>query len=133
MLDHVTPQPSVAALAERLLGGVRVVDALAEVPEGFGGVAVTRAGRRFDGTTGELSQAEPGGAERVLEERRRRDELIADSERAAAEELRAGRAAESAAEAIANADAARDAADAATGAARARPPRRPRRSAAPSG
>ena len=92
---------------------VRVVDALAEVPEGFGGVAVTRAGRRLDGATGELSQAEPGGAERVLEERRRRDELIADSERAAAEELQAGRAAESAAEAIADADAARDAADAA--------------------
>jgi chromosome segregation protein len=111
MLDHVTPQASIAALAERLLGDVRVVDALAEVPEGFTGVAVTRAGRRFDGATGELSQAEPGGAERVLEERLRRDQLVADSERAAAEELEAGRAAESAAEAIASADATRDAAD----------------------
>ncbi len=90
-----------------------MVDALAEVPEGFTGVAVTLAGRRLDGATGELSQSEPGGAERVLEERRRRDELVAESERAAAEELEAGRAAESAAEAIANADATRDAADAA--------------------
>ena len=113
LLDHVTPEPAVAALAERLLAGVWVVDSLAGLPEGFAGVAVTRAGRWLDGATGELSQAPAGGAERVLEERRRRDELIAVSERAVAEEAEAGRAAGQAADAIASADAARDEADAA--------------------
>jgi chromosome segregation protein len=113
LLDHVTPQPAVAALAERLLTRVWVVDSLAALPGDFDGLAVTRAGRWLDGATGELSQAPAGGTERVLEERHRRDELIAASERAAAEEAEAGRAAEHAAEAIARADAARDEADAA--------------------
>ncbi len=49
----------------------------------------------------------------MLEERRRRDELITASEAAAAEEADAGRAAEQAGESIARADAARDEADAA--------------------
>jgi chromosome segregation protein len=112
LLEHVTPEPAVADLAERLLARVWVVDSLAAVPVGFDGLAVTRAGRWLDGATGELSQAPAGGAERVLEERRRRDELIAASELAVAEETEAGRAAEQAAESIARADAARDEADA---------------------
>ena len=113
LLDHVKPEPAVADLAERLLARVWVVDSLVDLPKGFSGLAVTRAGRRLDGATGELSQAPAGGAERVLEERRRRDELIAASERAVAEEGEAARAAEQAAEAIVAADAARDEADAA--------------------
>jgi chromosome segregation protein len=113
LLDHVTPAPAVAALAERLLAGVWVVDSVAGLPASFDAVAVTRTGRRLDGATGELSQAPAGGAERVLEEQRRRDELIAASEAAAAEEADAGRVAEQAAGAIAQADAARDEADAA--------------------
>ena len=47
------------------------MDALAALPDTFDGVAVTRSGRLLDGGTGELSQAPAGGAERVLEERRR--------------------------------------------------------------
>ena len=113
LLEHVTPTPAVAALAERLLGRVWVVDSLSGLPDDFSGVAVTRSGRWLDCATGELSQAPAGGAERVLEERRRRDELITASEAAAAEEADAGRAAEQAGESIARADAARDEADAA--------------------
>jgi chromosome segregation protein len=113
LLDHVTPESGAADLTERLLARVWVVDSLAAVPADFDGLAVTRAGRWLDGATGELSQAPAGGAERVLEERRRRDELIAASELAVAEEAEAGRAAEQAAESIARADAARDEADAA--------------------
>jgi chromosome segregation protein len=103
----------VAALAERLLARVWVVDSLGALPDDFTGLAVTRSGRWLDGATGELSQAPAGGAERVLEERHRRDELIAASERAVAEEAEAAGAAEQAAEAIARADTARDEADAA--------------------
>ena len=111
LLEHVTPSPEVADLAERLLARVWVVESLAGLPEDFVGLAVTRAGRWLDGATGELSQAPAGGAERVLEERRRRDELIAASERAVAEEAEAGQAAHQAADSIAQADAARDEAD----------------------
>jgi chromosome segregation protein len=113
LLDHVSAEPAVAPIAERLLARVWVVDSLAGLPADFSGLAVTRAGRWLDGATGELSQSPAGGAERVLEERRRRDDLIAAAERAVAEEAEAGRAAERAAEAIARADAARDEADAA--------------------
>jgi chromosome segregation protein len=113
LLDRVKPSPAVADLAERLLGRVWVVDSLGALPDDFTGIAVTRAGRRLDGATGELAQAPAGGAERVLEERRRRDELIAASERAVAEEAAAARATEAAAEAIMSADRARDEADAA--------------------
>ncbi|HEV3378371.1 MAG TPA: AAA family ATPase, partial [Thermoleophilaceae bacterium] len=82
LFTHVRPGPAVAALAERLLRDVWVVDSFDALPPGFRGLAVTRSGRFFDGATGELSQAPAGGAERVLEERRRRDELVGQSERA---------------------------------------------------
>ncbi len=108
---HVRPEPGVAALAERLLHGVWVVDSLDAVPRDFAGLAVTRAGRLLDGATGELSQAPAGGAERVLEERRRRDELVSLSERAAGEESAARAAAERAADAVGRADADREEAD----------------------
>jgi chromosome segregation protein len=113
LLDHVQPQASMAPLVQRLLAGVWVVDSLAGVPDGFAGLAVTRAGRCLDGATGELSQMPAGGAERVLEERRRRDDLVAESERAVAAEAEAVRSAEQAAELIAAADTARDEADSA--------------------
>jgi chromosome segregation protein len=111
LFAHVRPEPGVAALAERLLRGVWVVDSLDAVPRDFTGLAVTRGGRLLDGATGELSQAPAGGAERVLEERRRRDELVELSERAAGEENQARAAAERAAEAAGRADTARDEAE----------------------
>jgi chromosome segregation protein len=111
LIAHVRPEPAVAATAERLLGNVWVVDSLDSLPENFTGLAVTRNGRLLDGASGELSQAPAGGAERVLEERRRRDELVAQSEQAAQEEHSARADAERAAEAVGRADAAREEAE----------------------
>ena len=100
-----------AELAERLLADAWVVESLAVLPGSFVGVAVTRAGRLLHGATGELSQAPAGGAERVIEERRRREELIAASETAAREEASAREEATRAGDAIAAADAAREEAE----------------------
>jgi chromosome segregation protein len=111
LIAHVRPEPAVAATAERLLQNVWVVESLDSLPENFTGLAVTRNGRLLDGATGELSQAPAGGAESVLEERRRRDELVARSEQAAQEEHFARAAAERAAEAVGWADAAREEAE----------------------
>src|ERR671915_1096100 len=86
LIAHVTPEPPAAATAERLLHDVWGVDSLEALPQDFTGLAVTRAGRLLDGATGELSQAPAGGAERVLEERRRRDELVTASEQAVQDE-----------------------------------------------
>ena len=94
------PEPGIAAMAERLLRDVWLVDSLDALPSDFTGLAVTRAGRLIDGATGELSQAPAGGAERVLEERRRRDGLIELSGKAVGDETSARGAAESAAEAV---------------------------------
>ncbi|HYN90474.1 MAG TPA: AAA family ATPase [Thermoleophilaceae bacterium] len=108
---HVRPEPAVTALADRLLSGVWVVDSLDALPETFGGIAVTRSGRLFDARTGELSQAPAGGAERLLEELGRRDELVSASERAAAQEAEAGAALERHGAAVAEADSARESAE----------------------
>src|ERR687896_533665 len=108
---HVTPEPAAAATAERLLHDVWVVDSLEALPQDFTGLAVTRAGRLLDGATGELSQAPAGGAERVLEERRRRDELVVASEQAVQEEHSARAAADRAAESLREADTAREEAE----------------------
>jgi chromosome segregation protein len=111
LIGHVTPEPGVAATAERLLRTVWVVDSLDALPEQFAGLAVTRAGRLLDGATGELSQAPAGGAERAFEERRRRDVLVGASEEAVREEHAARAAAGRAAESLSQADAAREEAE----------------------
>jgi chromosome segregation protein len=71
------------AVAGRLLAGAWVVDDLASLPAGFRGVAVTRSGRVWDGGLGELRQAPSGGLERALEQRNRREALIAQADSAA--------------------------------------------------
>jgi chromosome segregation protein len=109
----VRPEREVTALAERLLVGVWVVDDIGALPDTFSGIAVTRAGRLFDARTGELSQAPTGGAERLLEELGRRDELVASSEQAAREEAEANAAVERHGAAVGEADAAREAAESA--------------------
>ena len=112
LLAHlVRPEGGVAALAERLLVGVWVVDSLEALPQSFSGIAVTRAGRLFDARTGELAQAPAGGAERLLEELGRRDELVAASEGASADEFQARAALERLAATVAEADSAREAAE----------------------
>ncbi len=111
LLERVTPDQPLAGLAERLLAGVWVVDSLDRVPREFSGVAVTRSGRVFDGRSGELAQAPAGGAERLLEEAARRDALVAASEEAAREEMRAQEQVAAVAETVAGADSARDEAE----------------------
>ena len=114
LLAHlVRPERDVEALAARLLAGVWVVDALSALPDTFTGVAVTKAGRLFDARTGELSQAPSGGAERLLEELSRRDELVDASEQAVRQEAEARAAVEHAGGEIAETDAAREVAEAA--------------------
>jgi chromosome segregation protein len=109
----VHPEADVARLAQRLLEGVWVVEALGALPETFAGVAVTKSGRLFDARTGELSQAPAGGGERLLEELARRDELIAASETATREEAEARATVESSGAAVAEADGAREEAESA--------------------
>ena len=131
LLEHVRPEPALEDLAERLLEGVWIVDSLAALPAGMRAVAVTRSGRLYDGATGLLVQAPAGGADRLLEELGRREQLTAATERAASEEAEAHAALEAAAADVAAADedreraeselrrTQREAAEAADGAARA--------------
>jgi chromosome segregation protein len=109
----VRPERDVAALAERLLVGVWVVESLGALPETFTGVAVTKSGRLFDARTGELAQAPAGGAERLLEELAKRDELVATSEQAVRDEAEARAALERLGAAVAEADSARESAESA--------------------
>jgi chromosome segregation protein len=111
LLDRIRPNGPVAALAERLLRNTWVVESFAGLPRDFTGVAVTRTGRVFFAATGELRQAPAGAEERVLEERNRREQLIAASEAAAERESEARDEAERAAAAVGEADAARDRAE----------------------
>ncbi len=108
LLDRVDADAGAAPLAERLLAGVWVVDSLDTVPRDFAGVAVTRAGRVWLPGSGELRQAPTGGAERVLEQRNRRAELVAASERAVEAEAAARVALEAAGERVLVADRGRD-------------------------
>ena len=111
LFDCVDPTPELRDLAARLLADVWLVESLDSLPRAFAGLAVTTAGRSLDGRSGELAQAPAGGAERVLEERNHRDELVAASEAAAAAEAEARSRAAAAAEAVTAADTAREEAD----------------------
>ena len=111
LLDHVTPSGDGAALAQRLLAGVWVVDSLDRVPDSFAGAAVTADGRVWRPALGELRQAPVGGPERVLEQRNRRSELVSASDRAVRAEADARAAVQAVDERVAAADAAREQAD----------------------
>ena len=74
----------------------------------FGGVAVTRQGRVWSARTRELRQAPAVGEDRVLAERNRREQLVAESERAAQAELDARAGVERATAGMSQADSARD-------------------------
>ena len=84
--EHVNGTTAAAALARALLHDAWVVDELDAVVDGFAGVAVTRRGRVYAGSTGELRQAPKVGEERVLAERNRREQLVGASEAAAGAE-----------------------------------------------
>ena len=105
------PGRGAVALARRLLANAWVVDDVEALPPGFTGVAVTRAGRAWFGFTRELRQAPQGGAERVLAQRNRRDELVRESSARSRPSARALEAVEQAGAAVAAADGTRDAAE----------------------
>ena len=83
LVDHVRGPDQPLALARALLADTWVVESLDEVPESFTEVAVTRGGRVWSARAREVRQAPAVGEERVLAERNRREQLIAESERAA--------------------------------------------------
>jgi chromosome segregation protein len=80
--DHVRPAPDMSALVDRLLERAWVVERIADVPDEFTGLAVTRNGLAYDGGLREAWRAPEGGAERTIGERARRDELREKLERA---------------------------------------------------
>jgi chromosome segregation protein len=105
LADRVSGDDDALALARLLLVDAWIVDELESVPDTFGGVAVTRAGRVWSGSTRELRQVPSVGEDRVLSERNRRAELVRASEAAVQAEVAAGAALERAAEALAGAEA----------------------------
>ncbi len=111
LLDRVRAEGPAAAVAQRLLADVWVVPALSDLPAGFEGVAVTRAGRVYSTAEHELRQAPAGGPERLLEQRNRRAELVAASAHAVRAEVAAREALEQAGERVAATDGAREEAD----------------------
>jgi chromosome segregation protein len=94
LLDHVRGTGEAIEVVRMLLGNVWVVDDLDSLPASFAAIAVTRAGRVWSVPGRELRQAPSVGEERVLAERNRREQLIAETEAAAAAELSAATALE---------------------------------------
>jgi len=97
LIELVSGDAEALEILGRLLADTWVVDDVASLPEGFAGVAVTRSGRVWNASFGELTQAPSGGRERALEQRNRRDALIAETELVAQAEQRALAAAAAAA------------------------------------
>jgi chromosome segregation protein len=93
LLGHVRSQPDVQAVVERLLTEAWLVERIADVPEDFTGLAVTREGIAYDGRTRELWRSAEGG-ERSIAERNRREELHGELERLATARADAEREAE---------------------------------------
>jgi chromosome segregation protein len=89
LLDHVRGSGAALELAHIHLADVWVLESLEGLPESFPGVAVTTAGRVWSERTRELRQAPAVGEERVLAERNRREQLMADSAAAVTAELKA--------------------------------------------
>ena len=113
LADHVTTAGDgpAARLASALLAGVWVVDGVDALDAGFRGIAVTRDGRVWSPAGRELRQVPPGGEDRVLAERNRRDALVAQVDAAARAEHAALAEVEGATLQVQAADAARDEAD----------------------
>jgi chromosome segregation protein len=87
LMDLLSGPAEAVALAARLLADAWVVERLEDLPEDFGGIAVTQRGRVWFGSWGEVRQLSEGGSELVLARRNERDALIAASERAAQTEI----------------------------------------------
>jgi chromosome segregation protein len=86
--DRVRPAVDLQELVNRLLERAWVVERIADVPDDFAGIAVTRAGVAYDGAAREAWRIAEGGAERAIAERARREELHGALEQAAADRRR---------------------------------------------
>ncbi len=109
LIDHVRGREPALGLAQALLRATWVVEDLAALDDRFDGVAVTKAGRVWSARTRELRQAPAVGDDRVLAERNRREQLVAESEASAQGELDARAALERAGAAASEAESAREA------------------------
>ena len=76
LLDLVQADGAAAEVAERLLADAWLVDDLAELPEDFGGIAVTIDGDAFDGAARELRRLPKEGTDPALAARSAREELV---------------------------------------------------------
>ena len=108
LIEHIRAEGRALALARVLLRDTWVVDDLDQVAPNFRGVAVTPGGRVWSARTRELRQAPAVGEERVLAERNRREQLVAESERAAQAEVEARAGVQRATAGMSEADSARD-------------------------
>jgi chromosome segregation protein len=86
LIELLSGDPAVLAVAARLLADTWVVEDLGALPDAFSGTAVTQGGRVWNGALRELRQAPSGGRERALEQRNRRAALVGAAERAAQQE-----------------------------------------------
>ena len=116
-------------LAAALLHDVWVVEDVTNLDPAFNGIAVTKDGRVWSPKTRELRQVAPGGDDRVLKERNRRDALVKQVDEAAKAERQALAQVDAAQQKVAEADAQRDAVAATPGPPPA-PATRPRRPSA---
>ena len=108
LIDHVRGPSEVIELVSGLLANTWLVETLEDLPDGFAGIAVTQSGRVWSAPTREIRQAPAVGEERVLAERNRREQLIAQSEAAARGEQAAARALDAATEAYQQAETGRE-------------------------
>jgi chromosome segregation protein len=85
LLDHVRCEPEARELVELVLADAWIVERVADVPDDFDGIAVTRSGTAYHGAFRDLRRAAAGGGERALADRSRRSELEAELDRVSAE------------------------------------------------
>ncbi len=86
LLDFVRPRGPAEEAVRALLADAWIVSSVADLPEGFTGIAVTRAGTAYDGRAREVRRHPEGAAERTLADRNR----VADL-RSRLEQARSGR------------------------------------------
>jgi chromosome segregation protein len=91
LLTMVEAEGAAAPIAERLLADAWLVEDLAELPEGFAGIAVTAGGECFDGSIGELRRIPRGATDPALVARSQREELTLRLEQRTKTEQRARR------------------------------------------
>ena len=108
MAEHVRGAGEAAAVVRALLHDAWIVENLEGLSAAFEGVAVTRTGRAWSPRAGELRQAPAAGDEQLLAHRNRRDQLLSETERAAADEIQARTAHERAIEELSQCESARE-------------------------